>query len=131
MLNVGPEENKSGEVMQNQERTVFTHVLVDPVCLLVFVFFSSSVFVCLFLTEEIRRNYAKPVVHGYSCGVYWPTLFTVCLDASSLFVCLSICLFLTEESRRNYAKLVVHGYSWDVYWPTVFTVSQRKVHNWF
>ena len=81
MLDVGPEENKSGEVMQNQERTVFTaavaHVLVDPVCLLVFVFFSSSVFVCLFLTEEIRRNYAKPVVHGYSCGVYWPTVFTV------------------------------------------------------
>ena len=60
MLNVGPEENKSGEVMQNQERTVFTaaiaHVLVDPMCLLVFVFFFFFC-VCLFILD--RRNSEK------------------------------------------------------------------------
>ena len=47
------------------------------VCLSVCQFVCLSV--CLFLTVEIRRNYAKPVVHGYSWGVYWPTLFTVAL----------------------------------------------------
>ena len=81
-------QKKSRETTQNQWFTAIAGASTGRQCLPIvyllaclFVYVSVLLFVCLFLTREIRRKYAKPVVHGYSWGVYWPTLFTICLFA--------------------------------------------------